>query len=477
MELERVHLCGVFRAGGLYHGDELVVKRIGLALCGQSAAEVLLDHGGGAGDEVAEVVCKVGVDGADEQLVGEVAVGAEGEGAQQEEAQRVHAEHIRQQVWVNDVALGFGHLAAVDNEPAVAVYLLRQRHLHAHEHGRPDYRVEADYLLADDVHVGRPVLVVIVVLIVQEAERGAVVEQRVDPDVHDVARVKVHGDTPCEAGAGDAEVFKAGLDEVVNHLVDAGRRLKESAALEQLLHGLCVLGEAEEVGFLLGVVHLAAAVGAFAVDKLALGPEALTGGAVFALVGSFVDVALVVHLLEDALHGLDMIVVGGADEAVVRDVHQLPKVEDAALAGDDLVHELLRGDACGLGLLFDLLAVLVGTGEEHHVITAHALVARDGVGRHGAVGVAYVQLVGGVIDRCCDIKCFLFHGSSLLYLYDVYSQPLPLPSTIIIVGSGEGSVGLGGSVEGSVLGSVEPESDGLGDSLGSGHLISFSCRS
>ena len=92
-----------------------------------------------------------------------------------------------------------------------------------------------------------------------------------------------------------------------------------------------------------------------------------------------------------------MVIVGGADEAVVGDVHQLPEILHATFAGNDFVHELLGGDAGGLGLLLDLLAVLVGAGEEHHVIALQPLVAGDHVGGHGAVGVADVQIVRGVV--------------------------------------------------------------------------------
>ena len=108
-----------------------------------------------------------------------------------------------------------------------------------------------------------------------------------------------------------------------------------------------------------------------------------------------------------------MIVVCRADEAVVGDVHQLPQVQNALLALDDLVDELLRRDARGLRLLFDLLTMLVRAGEEHHVFAAQAVIARDGIGRDGAVGVADVELRGGVVDRRCNIKGRFFHKTSL----------------------------------------------------------------
>ena len=46
-------------------------------------------------------------------------------------------------------------------------------------------------------------------------------------------------------------------------------------------------------------------------------------------------------LLEDLLDGVHMVIVGGADEAVVGDVHQLPQIPDAPGAFHDAVHELL----------------------------------------------------------------------------------------------------------------------------------------
>ena len=106
-----------------------------------------------------------------------------------------------------------------------------------------------------------------------------------------------------------------------------------------------------------------------------------------------------------------MVVVGGADEPVVGDVHQLPQVEHAPGALHDVVDKLLGGYAGLLGLVLDLLAVLVGAGEEHDLTAPQALVAGHGVGGHSAVGVADVQLIAGVVDGGGDIKSLLFHGS------------------------------------------------------------------
>ena len=111
------------------------------------------------------------------------------------------------------------------------------------------------------------------------------------------------------------------------------------------------------------------------------------------------------HLLEDLLDGRNVIVVRRADEAVVRNIHELPQIEDALFAADDVVDELLRGHARAWPYLRSS-AVLVCASQEHDVIARQALVARHRVGRYGAVGVADVELVRGIVDGGGNIKLF-----------------------------------------------------------------------
>ena len=173
----------------------------------------------------------------------------------------------------------------------------------------------------------------------------------------------------------------------------------------------------------MGIVDFAAAVRALAVHQLAVGPEALTGLAVVADVLALVDIALLVQLGEDLLAAFHVVVIGGADKAVVADIQQLPQILDG---GHDLVHILLGGDA-GIGsLILDLLAVLIGTGQEHDVVALHPLEAGQRITCHGGVAVANVQLIAGVIDGGGDIKCFVFaHGglSSFLLVLQAKSAP------------------------------------------------------
>jgi leucyl-tRNA synthetase len=98
-----------------------------------------------------------------------------------------------------------------------------------------DLLVNTDFL-AHEMGVARPKTLDVVIAIVEVAERGKVVKERVHPDVDDVSGVEVHRYAPCEAGSRDAEILKPGVDEVIYHLVDAGARLKEIGVYKQVAH-------------------------------------------------------------------------------------------------------------------------------------------------------------------------------------------------------------------------------------------------
>ena len=305
----------------------------------------------------------------------------------------------------------------------MAEHPLGQRQVQSHQHGGPQNGVEAQDLLAHHVQVGRPEFIVVVVGLVAVAQCGDIVAQSIHPDIHGVLGVEGHRDAPLDRGTGHAGVLQALLDEG-DHLVLAALGLDElGVLLVELQQAVGVLAGLEEVGFLVGIVDLAAAVRAFAVHQLAIGPEALAGLAVVADILALVDIALLVQLGEDLLAAFHVVVVGGTDKAVVADIQQLPQILDG---GHDLVHILLGGDA-GIGsLILDLLAVLIGAGQEHDVVTLHPLEAGQRIAGHGGVAVADVQLIAGVIDGGGDIKCLVFaHGdlSSFLLVLQAKSAP------------------------------------------------------
>ncbi len=178
-----------------------------------------------------------------------------------------------------------------------------------------------------------------------------------------------------------------------------------------MLHAVGVLRELEEVGLLLGVLHVAPAVGALAVNKLALGPEALAGGAVLAGVLALVDVALVVEGPEYLLHGGNMVVVGGADKSVVAYPHRLPQTLEVR---NYLVNVFLRGNALFLCFKLYLLTLLVRSGEEHYVIALHSFESCDGVACHGSVAVTDMRISRWIIDRGGDV---IFSLAAITHCY------------------------------------------------------------
>ena len=418
-ELEGVHLLLHLSGHGFRHRPEAPVQILHGADFGDASPVVFLDHGDRPAHQIAQVVGQVGVDPGQHRLQRELAVIAEGHLPHQEIAHRVAGIPAAQHHRIHHVAHGLAHLLPVDDQPAVPENLLGQRESQRVEHDGPVDRVETDDLLPDQMHVRRPVFPIQPVVIRAVSQRRDVIAQRVNPDVDRMLGIKVHGNAPLDAGPADAQILESGLQEVVDHLVGAAGGLDEIRVLLDVPDQPgSVLVHPEEIALLLRLLHGAAAVRAAPVLQLQLRPEALAGRAVPALVFRLVNVALVVQLAEDLLHRLDMAVVRGADEIVVLDVHQLPQVLDP---GDNPVHILLGRLSQGLRLLLDLLAVLIGSGQEKHVVSRQLLEPGHGVRRRGAVGVPDVQIVGGIVDRRGDVERLFSVGAG-------HDSPLPSES-------------------------------------------------
>ena len=133
-----------------------------------------------------------------------------------------------------------------------------------------------------------------------------------------------------------------------------------------------------------------------AVDQVVLGVIGLAADAVEALVGVALDVAVVVDGLQELLNGAGVALLGGADEVVVVDVQQVGRLAKPQAVA---VGEGLGLDALGLGRLLVLQPVLVGAGDEAHVVAEQAVPAGHGIADDHLVGVADVGRVVDVHDR------------------------------------------------------------------------------
>ena len=109
----------------------------------------------------------------------------------------------------------------------MTINLLRKGFTQCHEECRPDERVESYDFLCHYVHISRPVLLVVIVSIVHEAEQGDIVRKSVHPNIDVVTFVNRYRDAPLNACSGYTEILKTRLDEVVDHLINSGLRLKE----------------------------------------------------------------------------------------------------------------------------------------------------------------------------------------------------------------------------------------------------------
>ena len=152
---------------------------------------------------------------------------------------------------------------------------------------------------------------------------------------------------------------------------------------------VCIFAHFKEVGLFFCRLHLPAAVRTFAVHKLGLCKEGLAGCAVHSLIISFIDISLVIQLLEDLLHLFFMVCVCSADKFVVGCVHQIPDPLDLPC---HIVHEFLWRNACFLSLQLNLLAVLIGSCLKEHIVSLASFVPCDGVRQYDLVSVPDVGL-------------------------------------------------------------------------------------
>ena len=262
---------------------------------------------------------------------------------------------------------------------------------------RPVDRVEAEDVLADQVQVRGPEAVGQVHARPRVAERRDVVEEGVEPHVHDLALVPRQGHAPAELRPRERDVLQAGLDEREG-LVAAEVRAHEvrtvgveaaKVVLERRQPEEPVLLPLEFERDLVDRTRVAG-------TELGLGVKRGAAGAVPTLVDALVHVAVVVHGLHDLLDARDVRGVGGADEEVVRDIDRRHQRLEALGVS---VGELLRRDPLTLGRLRDRLAVLVRAGEEEDVLAPLAHVAGENVGGDRGVRVAEVGLGVDVVDR------------------------------------------------------------------------------
>ena len=433
--MEGIHILDELSFCFGHSGLQLTVGSLLCGGCGDDAVEILLGHRVRAADQVAEVVGKIHIIAQQHVGIGDTTVLIVGHFGKREVTHAIHTEGLGKLVCVDHIAAGLGHLHVLARgllslllcgvEPRMAKHLLGQRNIQCHEEDGPVDGMEAQNILTDHVHVAGPVLAEFFALLLEGligivADGGDIVCKGIQPYVHHVLGINIHRHTPAEGGTGYAKILQTALytKEVVDHFLLARLGLNELGVGINVGKELFrIVAHLEEISLLARLLNGTSAVGALTVHDLRFGEEGFTGSAIPALVISLINIALIVKTGEDLAYGLHVIVVGGADKAVVGGVHLIPHALDLACHA---VHVKLGGDARFLGKVLDLLAVLVRAGAEEHVKAALALIACNGIRHDHLVGVAKMGLAGCVCDCCCQIILFTHcnspFGSSVIII-------------------------------------------------------------
>ena len=362
-------------------------------------AAILLHHRDHSAREITPRVRKVRVVAFVETLPGETAVTVEGHFAQQEVPEGIRPVAGNRVIQVEPNAGRFAEpLTAVQHE-AMSPHALGKWKFRGLEHGRPDDRVEAGDVLADNVQLRRPVRSP---RLPRKTGRREIVRQCIEPDVGclPVARAEKPGkrNSPREPRAAGRDVLESAVDQG-QHLVAPAFRLEKLRALgEQRLQESRVLAETKEPVALFDPFQRARWMQhALAVDDLCVLLEGFAPDAVPSFVGFLVEVVRVAvdDALDQRLHPGAMHRVRRADELVVRDIQPPPH---CAKGLGKRVDERLWLDALLRGGLLDLLPVLIHADEEMDAVTAQPAISRDGIGTDLFVRVTDVRIAVRIVD-------------------------------------------------------------------------------
>ena len=274
---------------------------------------------------------------------------------------------------------------------------------------RPIHRMEPQNLFAHQVHVGGPELAKAVgggVLPVPNSAQVA--GERVEPDVEHMFRAGAAGrfrnlrqrNPPLQRRAADREIAQPAAHKR-DHFIAARLRADEFRVFlivgeQALLEGR----ELEEIVFFRNGLGRPAALRAGIARPTFRGVEFI-GDAILPRVIAFIDIAVFPDRFENLPHRCRMFLVGSPNEGVKFNPQAPPLFPKQRR---DLVGELLRREAGGLGRALHLLPMLIGPAEQEGVVALHLLIPANRVGHNGAVGVPQVRRRVYVVERSCQIE-------------------------------------------------------------------------
>ena len=344
---------------------------------------------------------------------------SEGNLPQYEVPQRIHAVSLayHKGIGYRGVVFALAELVAVDQKPAVSVYLVRKRQIQSHKQRGPDYRVEANDLLSYHMNVRRPELPVKLVVLRSVSQSRKIIPESVYPDVNRMVGIEGYGNSPFYVLSRDRKVGKPRTNEVVEHFVHSRNGLKKfGIALVKIFQPLLIFAQPEKVTLLLFLLYLSSAVGTFSVRELTLRPEALAGRTIPAFVFGFINIALFVKLGKDLLNGFFVPLVGSPYEIVVPYSENPPKLLELA---DEFVRKLLGRHAFFAGVGFDFLTVFVRSRKEENLLAFHSPELSERVADYRRVTRSYMPFSAGIINGSRYIILVSVHKTSPSVLYSI----------------------------------------------------------
>ena len=124
------------------------------------------------------------------------------------------------------------------------------------------------------------------------------------------------------------------------------------------------------------------------------------------LAGVYVPADIYVRYLR--LKKEDVLFIGGSDEPVIGCPHQVPEMADNT---GSLIHKFFGGQAFFNGTCFNLLAVLIASGLEMHIISVSFLISGYRIRQHDLIAVTDVRFAGSISYRSSYIiRSFVVHN-------------------------------------------------------------------
>mmetsp|Transcript_28567 Transcript_28567/g.44679 ORF Transcript_28567/g.44679 Transcript_28567/m.44679 type:complete len:203 (+) Transcript_28567:1846-2454(+) len=178
-----LQVVGIKGCGRLYSKAKNVEARRGLQVW-HLALAILLGDVRCSVHKVTQTVCQLGVVHGSQALLAVRNVSPEWRSICQVKPEGVRRELVELLVGVDNIAQTFGHLLALFVvDEAVSKHTLWKWNLQAHQHAWPDDTMEPDDILADQMHIRGPELVVWTIRAIHARQ---VVSERVEPNIHDV---------------------------------------------------------------------------------------------------------------------------------------------------------------------------------------------------------------------------------------------------------------------------------------------------